>query len=270
MGTRRQGIFWIGTIPFSDWTPVQDDGVQWIRGQHERGAGGFEHWQVLVAFTSKKSLAACKLIMGPTGHWELSRSDAAAEYVWKEDTRVEGSQFEFGSRPFRRNSSLEWDNFWDFAVAGNLMEIPADVRIRHYSTFRRIREDYSTPDALERTCCVFIGPTGTGKSRKAWMDAGLDAYPKDPNTKFWCGYVDQKHVVVDEFRGRIDISHLLRWLDRYPVNVELKGSSIPLRATSIWITSNLTVEEWYPEVDQQTLGALKRRIQITRFSDFFQ
>jgi len=102
------------------------------------------------------------------------------------------------------------------------------------------------------------------------MDAGMDSYPKDPNTKFWCGYVDQEHVVIDEFRGRIDISHLLRWLDRYPVNVELKGSSIPLRAKTIWVTSNLNVDEWYPEVDSQTLDALKRRIKITKFSDFFQ
>jgi len=39
--------------------------------------------------------------MGERGHWELSRSDAAAEYVWKEDTRVPGTQFEFGSRPFQ-------------------------------------------------------------------------------------------------------------------------------------------------------------------------
>lgn len=260
----------MGTIPFADWTPCQPDGVKWIRGQHERGAGGYEHWQILVAYASKNSLAGCKKLFGPTGHWELTRSESAGDYVWKQDTRVEGSQFEFGQKPFKRNSSKEWDQFWDDAVSGDILAIPADIRIRYYSTFRRIREDYQQPVAMERTCHVFYGRTGTGKSRKAWEDAGVDAYPKDPNTKFWCGYVDQEHVVIDEFRGRIDISHLLRWLDRYPVNVELKGSSIPLRATTIWITSNLTVEEWYPEVDPETMDALKRRLKTLKFSDFFQ
>jgi len=34
------------------------------------------------------------------------------------------------------------------------------------------------------------------------------------------GYRGQEHVVFDEFRGGIDISHVLRWFDRYPVIVE--------------------------------------------------
>ena len=80
---------------------------------------------------------------------------------------------------------------------------------------------------------------GTGKSRRAWSEATLSAYCKDPRTKFWCGYTTQSNVVLDEFRGGIDISHVLRWLDRYPVRVEIKGSSRPLLATTFWITSNL-------------------------------
>jgi len=268
--TRKQGIFWLGTIPYSSWEPCQPDGVRWIRGQHERGANtGYEHWQVLVAFSEKKTLAQCKRHFGDAGHWELSRSEAASEYVWKEDTRI-GEQFEFGTKPFKRNSPQEWDNFWESAVSGDILDIPADIRIRHYTTFRRIREDYSKPIGMERTCEVFVGPTGTGKSREAWRAAGLEAFPKDPNSKFWCGYTGEKHVVIDEFRGRVDISHLLRWLDRYPVNVDLKGSSIPLRATKIWITSNLHPDEWYPELDPETVLALKRRLKITTFSNFFQ
>lgn len=29
----------------------------------------------------------------------------------------------------------------------------------------------------------FWGTTGSGKSFRAWAEAGLDAYPKDPRTK---------------------------------------------------------------------------------------
>jgi len=63
---------------------------------------------------------------------------------------------------------------------------------------------------MVRTCWVYWGRTGTGKSRRAWDEAGVDAYPKDPRTKFWCGYFGQANVIIDEFRGGIDVAHLLR------------------------------------------------------------
>lgn len=142
------------------------------------------------------------------------------------------------------------------------MEIPAQIRIQHYRTLRAIRSDFATPVGMERTCKVFWGPTGTGKSRRAWEEAGVEAYPKDPNTKFWCGYSNQKHVVIDEFRGSISISHLLRWLDRYPVMVEIKGSAVCFQANKIWITSNLDPRQWYPDLDPETTAALLRRLEI--------
>lgn len=128
---------------------------------------------------------------------------------------------------------------------------------------------------MERTCHVFWGRTGTGKSRRAWEEAGFEAFAKDPRTKFWDGYQGEEHVVIgkklseliiDEFRGGIDIAHMLRWLDRYPVRVEVKGSSRPLAATTIWITSNLDPRDWYSEVDSETRDALLRRLNITHFN----
>lgn len=66
-------------------------------------------------------------------------------------------------------------------------------------------------------------------------------------------------------RVGIDVSHLLRWFDRYPVRVEIKGSSRPLVAKRIWITSNLDPQRWYPELDPDTYAALLRRLYITEF-----
>jgi len=77
----------------------------------------------------------------------------------------------------------------------------------------------------------------------------------------------ERNIVIDEFRGGIDISHLLRWLDRYPVRVEIKGSSRPLVGEKIWITSNLEPAWWYPDCDQQTKDALMRRLTITEFPE---
>lgn len=93
----------------------------------------------------------------------------------------------------------------------------------------------------------------------------MAAYSKDPRSKFWDGYQDQPNVVIDEFRGGIDVSHILRWCDRYPVRVEIKGSSKPFMARKIWFTSNVDPREWYPELDKETLDALLRRFNIIHF-----
>ena len=259
----RQGIYWLLTIPYHLFVPYLPEPVGWIRGQLETGDNtGYLHWQICVRFRSKCTLAGVQRTFGTTLHAELTRSSAAADYCWKEDTRVAGTQFELGQKLFRRNSAIDWDGVWCLAEQGKLMEIPSDIRIRCYSTLRRIREDFDKPVGMERTCTVFWGATGVGKSRRAWEEAGMAAYCKDPRSKFWCGYGGEENVVIDEFRGGIDVAHLLRWLDRYPVRVEVKGGSRCLFARSFWITSNLRPECWYPECDVETVQALLRRLNV--------
>jgi len=262
---RRQGIYWLLTIPHHEFCPYLPPGISWIRGQLELGETGYLHWQVCLSLCKKGSLSTISATFGTGIHAEISRSAAAGEYVWKELTRIAVTLFEFGTRPFQRNEPLDWDRIWELAVAGDLGSIPAQIRVQSYRPLRSICSDHSKPLGMERSCQVYWGRTGSGKSRRAWEEAGLDAYSKDPNTKFWCGYSGQTNVVIDEFRGRIDVSHLLRWLDRYPVSVEIKGSSVPLSATSYWITSNLDPRQWFPDLDPETLAALIRRFNITNF-----
>lgn len=263
---RRQGRYWLLTIPDPDnlYEPTLHDSMSYIRGQQELSEGGYRHYQVLVAFTKKTSLRGVRAIFGDV-HAELGRSDAARQYVWKEDTRVEGTQFELGNLPLRRSEPADWDKIRALAIEGNLEDVPSDIFVRNYSALRRIGQDNLRPIGMERTCAVFWGRTGTGKSRRAWDEASLEAFPKDPNSKFWDGYRNHEHVVIDEFRGVLSISHLLRWLDRYPCIVEVKGSSVVLRATKFWITSNVDPRLWYPNEDQETINALLRRLEITHF-----
>lgn len=268
-GHRRQGVYWMLTIPAEEFDPqtfMFQGGLVYLKGQRERGEDtGYEHWQILAIFRKKVSLVGVKSIFGPFVHAELTRSAAAEEYVWKEATRVDGTKFELGRKPIRRNSESDWDRVWECAVDGDIFEIPAQIRLSHYRTIRSVYADFAQPSFVERSCIVFWGPTGTGKSRRAWSEAGMSAYPKDPRSKFWCGYQGQENVIIDEFRGDIDISHLLRWLDRYPVIVEVKGSSVVLNASRIWITSNLHPRDWYTNLDDATFEALLRRLEVIHF-----
>lgn len=259
-----QATFWLLTVPGHCFVPYLPPCCSWIKGQREIGEGGFAHWQFVCAFKRSVRRTSVVRTFGPY-HCEPTKSSQANEYVWKDATSVEGTRFELGTRPICVNSKPDWELIWSSAVSGLFEEIPASIRIRSYHAIQRIAADFATPEAMERECKVFWGTTGTGKSRTAWEEAGMEAYSKDPRSKFWCGYLNQRNVVMDEFRGGIDVSHLLRWLDRYPVHVEVKGGSKPLKAQRVWITSNLHPRQWYPDLDVETIDALLRRLNITQF-----
>lgn len=262
----KQFRYFLLTIPHYEFTPFLPSGVTYIKGQLESGHNsGYLHWQLLVHTKLKSTVTRLKSIFGNSAHIEPSRSDAAEEYVWKEDTSVVGTRFELGTKSLNRNNNKDWEQIRDLARTGRLDDLPGDVYVRHYSNLKRIAVDHMQAVAVQREVKVYWGRTGAGKSRRAWEEATFDAYPKDPRSKFWDGYRGQERVVIDEFRGGIDISHMLRWLDRYPVVVEVKGSSVVLKATSIWITSNIHPNDWYPTLDQETKNALLRRLQITHF-----
>jgi len=262
MGSR----FWLGTI-FRD-EPITElpPGACWTKGQLELcPTTGRKHLQLVIGFSKPQRLAAVKKLLGE-GHYEPSRSIKADEYCHKDATSIPGTRFEFGTKALRRNVANDWQAIKDMAQSNRLDDIPPDIYIRYYSSLTRIALDHLQPIAIERTCHVFWGATGTGKSLRAWTEAGQGAFSKDPRTKWWCGYRSQTNIVIDEFRGTVDVSHLLRWLDRYPVIVEIKGGARPLAATTFWITSNLDPRKWYPEIDDETLNALLRRLNITHFN----
>ena len=267
----RKGRYWMVTIREQDWKPEESciaAPVVYIKGQLEQGAGGYKHWQVYAQSANATTLRAIQSFFGGSCHVELTRSKAAEMYVWKEDTRI-GEPFEFGKQPFKRNSQIDWKKIVDLAKEGNTEspEIPPDIYLRYYGALQAISKNHSKPKAMERTGWVFYGPTRTGKSRKAYNDAGENCYFKNPNTKFWDGYRGEEHIVIDEFRGRIDVSYILAWLDRYPVRVEIKGSAVPLNAKTYWITSNLHPKEWYPELDNETYEALLKRFTLVHFKN---
>ena len=94
LASRRQGIFWILTIPGGDYVQPEGlpHGITWIAGQQERGGGqnGYWHWQICLAVCKKTSLAGIKGRFGDGVHAELTRSAAANDYVKKTATSVEG------------------------------------------------------------------------------------------------------------------------------------------------------------------------------------
>lgn len=274
----KQFRFFLLTIPFDDWKQPEQlaDDLRCLRGQAECGRGtaedessGYKHWQIVAHFKSAVTLTRAKESFCPTAHIEPSRSSAANEYVFKDETYIHGTRFQLGKPALNRKSAKDWESIYEAAKEGKFDDIPKDVLIRSYSQLKRISVDNIKPEGIEKLVYVYWGETGAGKSRKAW-ELAPNAYPKDPRTKTWDGYQGEENVIIDEFRGGIDIGHILRWLDRYPVIVDVKYSATVLRCKTIYITSNLNPDYWYQNLDRESLDALRRRFtRVTHFTNLF-
>lgn len=228
------------------------------------------HWQWIINLSRQARITQLKKILPAGTHIELTRSAAAEEYVWKEETRVDGTQFEFGKKPFRRQETKDWDAIKDLAKEGRLDEIDSSVFVCNYNSLKRIAKDYHQPQPMHREVFCYWGATETGKSHRAWKEAGWDAYPKISTTKFWDGYRGQENCVVEEFEGDIALVHILRWTDEYPVTIEEKGGAICYKSKRIWFTSNTHPRDWYPNAPKEKIKALLRRFdKIIEFKDPF-
>lgn len=126
----------------------------------------------------------------------VKRNNGADDYCMKEDTRVEGP-WEFGEKPVRRNVKTDWDQVWKDAVEGNMDNIPADIKVKHYVNLQRIQKDHiKVTDSKDMRGVWIWGKAGVGKSRKAREDYP-EFYPKLCN-KWFDGYKGEKVVIMDD------------------------------------------------------------------------
>jgi len=120
------------------------------------------------------------------------------------------------------------------------------------------------------------GPTGCGKSRFV-HELSLEI-AKSPNNiwstsadlKWFDGYTGQRVALFDDFRPKeVSFSFLLRVLDRYPLQVPVKGAYTNWNPEYIFITAPHDPEklfEFRAQYRSEDIQQLKRR--ITRVFDF--
>ena len=97
---------------------------------------------------------------------------------------------------------------------------------------------------------VHWGVAGAGKSWDAMMnheekDVFILEKP-DHGPIRWDGYTNQKVLIIEDFRGWISFSTLLRLLDKYPFKMNVKYGYAKAHWTTVYITANIPPQEWYP------------------------
>lgn len=140
------------------------------------------------------------------------------------------------------------------------MELPAQYVKYHKGLFALkciLLEPRCEPPEIR----VYVGATGTGKSKAAreWLPNSYKWHPQQE--KWFDGYEGEKDVIFEEFRGQIPFGMILSLLDRHDCRVQYKGGCMEFVATRIAITSPLKPEQWYNSSDLQLYDRVE---QLTR------
>lgn len=112
------------------------------------------------------------------------------------------------------------------------------------------------------------GNPGAGKTFSAisiLRNAGESPYIAQKDNAFWWdGYTGQRTIILDDWDDTwTTLTRAKRLLDKYPLNLEVKGGYCPAAYTCIIITSNTNPNELYSRCKQDDRQALMRRIHET-------
>lgn len=250
-------------------SPVIEDGSHLRYSIHQGEIGtksGGHHFQGYMEFHEPVSMAYIKKMLC-TNSVHLSprfkTADNARDYCKKTDTHVDGEgPWEVGV--FDKNQGSRSDLHEVAAVLQTgrelsevAMEFPVTF-IRYWAGMGRLAA-YCRPRGLRDTLKIHVlwGPTGTGKSWEAFhADDNVFMKPEG----WWDNYMGEKTVLLDDFYGDMPLREMLRITDIYPVQVKVKTTFVPLRFTTLYITSNVHPREWYKDPH----GAFARRITSIR------
>lgn len=112
------------------------------------------------------------------------------------------------------------------------------------------------------------GDSGTGKTSGIYNLYGFEnVYRVTDYRNPWDGYSGQDVVVFEEFRGEIEISKMLIWLDIYPLQLPCRYNNKTACYTKVFFTSNKPLKNIYTEWQKdepETFKAFTRRIHTVK------
>jgi len=228
----------------------------------EVGESGTPHFQGYIELKNGVSFNRLKTAVGETIHFEARHGTAqqAADYCKKDGNFVEKG--EISQQGCRTDLAEAIQSFHDGGF-GQLAVTHPEAIVKYPTGFKALRyiEMSKQPrDNLE--VWLFYGPPGCGKTRRAGADEP-DVAKVDISGGWFDGYHGEGTLIIDDFCGsssKTTLISLLQYLDRYRVDLPIKGSFVPLIARRIIVTSNIHPRDWYDYSKRRAhYAALMRR-----------
>lgn len=223
----------------------------------ERGESGTEHIQGYIQFAKRRRFNNVREALSDRAHIEAARGSGIDNRKYCSKS---GDYYEAGLCPktatvdkskgqYRRAVEAFIEVMQDGHSLHEFMLAHPTVFMIHGS--KMVANYYSTipPEPRPTTEVVYVfGPTGTGKSHT--IHTALKNYRvfyKDPITRWFDGYACEKIVVIDDFLYDHKLEpDYLRWFDKYPYRVQIKGGYMPLSATLFIVTTNVDINTLAP------------------------
>lgn len=217
---------------------------------------GRAHLQIKVTFKRAYRFKQLKKILHAKYHMEQSKCIADFNYCMKDNILVNRDNGAQGSRS-------------DIRGAMSLVKAkkPRLQLMEEYPTVVARYGPFLTSYGAElakyhgpRFVMWLYGDTGVGKTRLAYdIIPGIKGVDIDGG-RFFLGYAGEPYVLLDDFRvGTMPFYLLLKILDRYPIDVSVKGGSVHWNARIIIITSPFPPHIYAEGEDYQQL---LRRINV--------
>lgn len=246
---------------------VKNERIQYAVWQREQcPTTGKLHWQGYLEFKEGVSMSVVKkLLKDNTVHLEARKGtqEQAIAYCTKEESRV--SDFEEWGVKKKDGSRTGFDIAVEMARMNMKDE---DIKSECPGEWVRYNKGLKSVKPMVRRnwkpeVTWIWGASGAGKSRMAFELLGEDAFVKNPSSKWWDLYDGDENVIIDDYKGGMDFSELLRVLDRYPMVVEFKGGSCSFVAKKIVVTS-INKPEFYVPKGEPKEQLLRRIDTITQ------
>lgn len=251
-------------------TPHLQGFISFINARTMKGVHRDNGWKRTALKPSEKPLSAidyCK--KGEQPHTEWEELGVKGPNYGKNADVFETGKYEQGARndlkavyeEVKNGKSVDevtWEDPTSFNFASKTLYKLEDIRLR-----KRVR------DFMTEGIWVY-GPTGCGKSKWAVTEAGSDYYVYPYDKDWWDAYRGEEIVVIDDYRGQITYSHLLRLVDETPlarVNRRCR-EPMPFVSKKVIITSSMPPWEVYKNLSQSdSLEQLYRRFKIYKMEN---
>ena len=251
--------------------------VKYICGQIETASTGQLHFQGYVQLQRSQRLSYVRNNISDQAHWEIQKArcnDDARNYCMKSDTAVEDSFREAGRYVVGKRGQGARNDIADYAKAikdgasvRDMIESHPNQLAQYPRFYHMVRSHYkpSRPEEWgEFKVSLYVGPTGTGKTRKAFDDnPELFEVPISNGTLWVDGYDKHQVALIDDFAGaasKMTLTNTLKFLDRYIRQVPVKGAHCWWMPQHIIVTSNLHPRYWYKwDGREEHFNALARR-----------
>jgi len=258
-GRHRSWVIVINNYTQTDWFAIKYVFAKAIYGicGEEIGEAGTPHLQAYATFLTAITLTALKKSL-PRAHLLVANGtdEENKKYCSKDNTNiyeVGTPRVGQGQRTDIKDISQKIKNR-EITIEDCMFDYP-EMYLRYSRSLEKMFNAVMVPRTQPPQVIWLYGKAGTGKSRFC-IEKHPSHYIKD-GTPWWDNYTQQEAIIIDDFDNNIPYRTLLRILDRYAYQGQVKGSYVQIASPYIYITCEFKPSHFW---EANELAQIVRRL----------